>query len=617
MFAKRILSVLLSLSLFTFLPTSLASAAPKQGIYQLDFQPISTVLGTATLAESEAKAMVAKLNTAFQSITSGKFGMELRSILPTITTTSPIKNTGDMDQLIGATAKASAGYAGAIVIGYIPRDLNIVFAGQASGDSRILLNLPINESFQTLMHEIGHNLGLAHAGTAVCTLVAGSYNCKAIEYGDYSDFMGHYTYANPPSATVARTSAYNLDNLGVLDSSQITYVDTSTSLTLTPAYSNSVGTKIAYLPLLGQRAFAIEYRPAIGDDLQLMATQVPVPGTNSYYPNQPSYGVQIRFLAGLTDDYKAALPTITYSGFQDISKNSGFSGKMSNLLESFDGGRQGLDSGQSMTLFDGTVVSVTSADSIKSAQVSITRPVPTIATIFAPNAVSARWDYSPDPTYADSLKQEIIVPKSATAPLPTIRVEYKLPRTAIRLKSAQLLVNDAVVANSTEAELLHNNAGAPTILPTAAFTYSPTSLGTYKVAVRVTDAQGTTVESAPQTLISRNPYLKSYTDLCLVKKGWPENCTAYPVVQVSFCDTKAEQSIFIQSGTKWILAKKLVGVIKPAACTDGVNKYFYSYVGNYPSPVQNKAVYKTFGKGAKGKPDSVDYFTIVMRKGKR
>jgi hypothetical protein len=231
--------------------------------------------------------------------------------------------------------------------------------------------------------------------------------------------------------------------------------------------------------------------------------------------------------------------------------------------------------------------------------------------------VSARWDYSPDPTYADSLKQEIIVPKSATAPLPTIRVEYKLPRTAIRLKSAQLLVNDAVVANSTEAELLHNNAGAPTILPTAAFTYSPTSLGTYKVAVRVTDAQGTIVESAPQTLISRNPYLKNYTDLCLVKKGWPENCTTYPVVQISFCDTNPQQSIFIQSGTKWVLAKKMAGLIKPAACTDGVNKYFYSYVGNYPSPVQNKAVYKTFAKGTKGKPDSVDYFTIVMRKGAR
>jgi len=614
---KRLIGILAIFGV-TFSMVTPAAAAPKLGIYQLDFIPISTALGDISLAESEVKLLVSKLNNAYRSITNGKYGIELRTILPGVKTSEAMKSVNDMTKLINPTVKADPGYAGAILIGYMPRDTNLVFAGQASGSQYVLLNYPINEAFKTLMHEIGHNFGLLHAGTAVCTPVAAPSSCAAIEYGDYSDFMGNYVYGNPPGATVARTSALNLDNLGVLDTSQIVYVDTSTTVDLQPAYGTAPGIKLAYLPILGQRGYAIEYRPAIGDDLQLMATEVPVPGTNTYYPNQPSYGVQIRLLPSVATGYKSAMPTLTYTGFQDISKTSGFSGTMSTLIEKFDKGRQGMEPGESFTLFDGSVVLVLSCDPVKGASVRITRPITSMATQFSAGAVTARWDSSAtDVTYEDSAKQVALIPPTSQSALPVIRVEYKLPQTAIRLISSELMVNGSSVQTSNSTELLYNNAGAPTIEPTAAFTYSPKTLGEYRVSVRVTDVSGKTVESEPVLLKSKHPDLKSYTELCLVKKGWPSSCTNYPLFQFSFCDTFAQQSISLATAGKWKVVKELKGVIKPDACTDGKNIYFYDFLGNYPDPKLAKAVYKTTAQNTKGKPASVGYFTIVLKKGKR
>lgn len=614
---RKILGILIAFGL-TFTIMTPASAAAKQGIYQLDFIPLSTNLGEITLAEGEVKLMVSKLNNAYRAITNGKFGIELRSILPGVKTSDPMKSVTDMTKLLNPTLKVDTGYAGAILIGYMPRDTNVVFAGQAQGNQYVLLNFPINESFKTLMHEIGHNFGLAHAGTAVCSPTDAPSTCAAIEYGDYSDFMGNYVYGNPPGATVARTSAFNLDNLGVLDSSQITYVDTSTTLDLVPVYGTGPGIKLAYLPILGQRGYAIEYRPAIGDDLQLMATEVPVPGTNSYYPNQPSHGVQVRLLPSVAQSYKSAAPTITYSGFQDISKNSGFSGAMSNLLEKFDKGRQGMDPGESVKLFDGSIVTVLKAEANIGASISITRPLTTMTTQFAPNAVSARWDTSAtDLTYEDTAKKIALIPPTSTSALPVIRVEYKLPETAIRLLSSELIVNGTSVLSANPSELIYNNAGAPLITPSAAFTYAPKSLGEYKVSIRVKDAAGVIVESPAIILKSKNPDLKDYTDLCLQKKGWPATCSAYPVFQFSFCDTFAQQSISLQTGKKYKLIREMKGVINPTACTDGKNIYFYDFVGNYPDPKLAKAVYKTSAKATKGRVPSEGFFTIVLKKGKR
>ena len=614
---RRIVCLLVALGLSFALATP-AVAAPKPGIYQLDFIPLSTNLGDITLAEAEVKLMVSKLNNAYRSITNGKFGIEFRSILPGVKTTDPMKSVTDMTKLLNPTVKVDAGYAGAILIGYMPRDTNVVFAGQASGNQYVLLNFPINESFGTLMHEIGHNFGLAHAGTSVCTPADAPSSCAAIEYGDYSDFMGNYVYGNPPGATVARTSAFNLDNLGVLDTSQIMYVDTSTTLDLQPVYGTAPGIKLAYLPILGQRGYAVEYRPAIGDDLQLMATEVPVPGTNTYYPNQPSYGVQVRLLPSVADGYKSAMPNISYNGFQDLSKSTGFSGGMSNLIEKFDKGRQGMEPGESVKLFDGSVVTVVKSDSNLGATISVTRPRITMATQFATDAVSARWDTSAkDLSYEDTAKKIALIPPTSTSALPVIRVEYKLPQTAIRLITSELIVNGTSVQTANPSELLYNNAGTPLLTPTAAFTYSPKVLGEYQVSVRVKDASGATVESPITTLKSKNPDLKNFTELCLQKKGWPATCSAYPVFQISFCDTFAQQSISLQTGKKYKLIKEMKGVINPTACSDGKNIYFYDFVGNYPDPKLAKAVYKTSAKTTKGRVPSEDFFTIVLKKGRR
>ena len=593
-----------------------AAAAPKAGIYQLDFSPISTTLGSSSLAQSEVSAMVTKLDNAYRAITGGRIGFALRSILPGVTTSTPISSVNDMSKLVNKPLPADAGFAGAIVIGYIPRDSTLPIAGQALGTQYILLNYPINSAFNTLMHELGHSFGLAHAGTAICTYGLSS-QCKAIEYGDYSDFMGNYTYANPPSATVARTSAYNLDALGALSPDEVTTIDTSTEILLAPVYSTG-GVRLAYLSLLGQLGYAIEYRPAVNDDLQLMATEVPVPGTNTYYPNQPSYGVQVRALAPLSSYFSAAMPTYTYSGFQDISIANGFSGKMSSLLENFDKGRQGMDPGQSVALFDGTVISVLTADAVRGAQVRITRPSPIIDTQFSSDALKTNWEFSgTGESYADSAKKEIILPRNFSAPLPQIHLQFELPKTAVRLVAAELVVNGQSVATLPAADLLYNNATNGTLPPSAAFSYAPPALGTFTIAVKVQDASGRWVSSQPQILKSGTKPLVSYTELCLQKKGWPESCSPYPIFQISFCDSVASDSIYLQDGKKLKLVKSITGVVKADACTDRKNPYFYNFVANYPSPTMSKAVYKTVGKGSKGKPDSVDFFTIVLKTGKR
>jgi hypothetical protein len=328
----------------------------------------------------------------------------------------------------------------------------------------------------------------------------------------------------------------------------------------------------------------------------------------------------VRQLFGAGADFIGAAPKYSFSGY--VGGWTGASAEwvpgMSILNVSSFEARQGFDAGATVKLFDGTTITVTNADSVKGASLRIVRPTASIPTQFSPKALKANWDYSGSgQSYADSTNQEIILPRNFTDPLPQIHLQFELPKTAVRLIKAELLINGSPVATLPPADLLYSNSTNGTIAPSAAFSYTPPALGSFNVAVRVKDASGVITTSDPLTLKSGTKPLVSYTELCLQKKGWPESCTAYPVFQFSFCDSNPTQAISLQAGKKWIPVKTIKGIIKPEACTDGINKYFYNYVGNYPGPTTAKAYYKTFGKGEKGKADSVDYFTIVLKKGRR
>jgi len=87
-----------------------------------------------------------------------------------------------------------------------------------------------NQDFHSLVHEIGHNLGLDHAASYICTNagvhVVLSDTCTQNEYGDQFDIMG----CCQPSLF---SNVHRLQ-LGWIPASQLVTVTTTQTLTITP-----------------------------------------------------------------------------------------------------------------------------------------------------------------------------------------------------------------------------------------------------------------------------------------------------------------------------------------------------------------------------------------------
>jgi len=127
-----------------------------------------------------------------------------------------------------------------------PTNPNCSFAGSAElNGTRVWINLSpatctvandCNQDFHEFVHEYGHNLGLNHAASYICTNGSGGHVvlsnlCTQNEYGDQFDVMG----CCQPSLF---SNVHRLQ-LGWIPPNQVVTVTTSQTLTVTGAYVQS------------------------------------------------------------------------------------------------------------------------------------------------------------------------------------------------------------------------------------------------------------------------------------------------------------------------------------------------------------------------------------------
>ena len=204
--------------------------------------------------------------------------------------TLPLSQASCDTALIENAATQAVASAGISISGYqhivymFPNTTACTWGGLGTlggSPGRIFLNGSfVGSDGYALIHELGHNLGLAHSGGLECGVSSVGSNCAKIEYGDPFDVMGttHNGHFN----------AFQKEKLGWLNSlgfPPITTVQSSGSFTLSAyeaADSSAKALKILKStdPVTGVRTwYYVEYRTLLGSDSYISAL------TNTNVPN--------------------------------------------------------------------------------------------------------------------------------------------------------------------------------------------------------------------------------------------------------------------------------------------------------------------------------------------
>ncbi len=147
-------------------------------------------------------------------------------------------------------ADAAAAAAGINLTGYqhlvysFPWQSSCSWLGNAGGDWAMINGNLFGVRAQVTIHELGHNLGLLHAGSWTCTVggvrVQISDTCTISEYGDPFDAMGNLG--------TRHNNGWNLAKLGIIGSGNVETVDATGAYSMRSALQPTAEPTVLRIP---------------------------------------------------------------------------------------------------------------------------------------------------------------------------------------------------------------------------------------------------------------------------------------------------------------------------------------------------------------------------------
>ena len=358
------------------------SATESAGTYDVIVLGVHTPSGDSPATADNSSEMIGLIDDYYNDVTRGRYRLDYRGFVAG-TASEQICGPDDIEDHFtntvenafgdGSPVLPRSGRAGVIVIGVTAaQNPECGFDGQAwMGSGTQHINGWCTPTlFDLVAHETGHNFGLSHANSASCS-GSGSFGslrtltwpCSGLEYNDPTSFMGFAGYASHND--LGRLAAEQLDQLGVLAGNEKTRVSAGRDVTLVPLYGLASGVRLAEIEVAGVVRYSLEYRPAAGVEAAFDSH------TGGTYA--PGGGVQLRII-------NPTGTTIDGYGTSTGSDQYVVTGAHGSLTDWYP--EVGMTPGTSINLFDGTRITVLSADGVAKVRVDRTGnslPAPTVS----------------------------------------------------------------------------------------------------------------------------------------------------------------------------------------------------------------------------------------------